>query len=126
MNKFCLRLKFDFSFILIIIVIFVISQQSRNSLLEEVSYLSSKSMEYEEKMKAYPSLANDFNKLKDQNNTLLLLLGEKEEELEGLVEDMKDVKYLYRNEIESLMIRMNGSNSIGNDTPVGLVSTHKG
>lgn len=41
--------------------------------------------------------------LKQQNEALLLLLGEKEEELEDVMSCMRDVKELYRQQIDSLI-----------------------
>jgi hypothetical protein len=48
-------------------------------------------------------LTAEITKLKEQNETLLILLGEKEEELEGIVQDMKEIKDLYREELNRLV-----------------------
>lgn len=41
--------------------------------------------------------------MKNQNNALLLMLGEKEEVLESTLQDMKDMKELYKCEIKNLL-----------------------
>lgn len=41
--------------------------------------------------------------MKNQNNALLLMLGEKEEVLESTLQDMKDMKELYKGEIKNLL-----------------------
>ena len=46
--------------------------------------------------------------LKQQNEALLLLLGEKEEELEDVMSCMRDVKELYRQQIDSLISSNSG------------------
>ena len=72
-------------------------------MLDEVSFLSSKLSEYEELLEGLPQLRSQSKKLKEQNNTLLLMLGEKEEVLESTLQDMKDMKELYRGEIKKLL-----------------------
>lgn len=54
-------------------------------------------------MKSFDSLSNERKKLKEQNETLLILLGEKEEELENIFNDMKEIKNLYREEMNRLI-----------------------
>ena len=54
-------------------------------------------------MKSFDALSNERNKLNEQNETLLILLGEKEEELENIFNDMKEIKNLYREEINRLI-----------------------
>lgn len=55
-------------------------------------------------------------------DVLLVLLGEKEEELEALIGDLKDVKGLYKDQIEDLLERIitlpssSNSPSIAQDT----------
>jgi hypothetical protein len=68
-----------------------------------VSYLSSKVSSYEENLSSVKPLTAEITKLKEQNETLLILLGEKEEELEGIVQDMKEIKDLYREELNRLV-----------------------
>jgi TATA element modulatory factor 1 TATA binding len=55
-------------------------------------------------------------------DVLLVLLGEKEEELEAMIGDLKDVKGLYKDQIEDLLERIvtlpssSNSPSIAQDT----------
>jgi hypothetical protein len=55
-------------------------------------------------------------------DVLLVLLGEKEEELEAMIGDLKDVKGLYKDQIEDLLERIvtlpssTSSPSIAQDT----------
>jgi lipoate synthase len=72
-------------------------------LLDEVSYLSSKMAEYEELLESLPRVRKEAKLIKDQNNALLLMLGEKEEVLESTLQDMKDMKELYKSEIRNLL-----------------------
>lgn len=72
-------------------------------MLDEVSYLSSKMAEYEELLESLPRVRKEAKLIKDQNNALLLMLGEKEEVLESTLQDMKDMKELYKSEIRNLL-----------------------
>ncbi len=47
-----------------------------------------------------------FQHTRKQNNALLILLGEKEEELQALRDDIKDVKNLYKNQISQLLEKL--------------------
>ena len=76
---------------------------SRDALLDEVSYLSSKLSEYEELLESIPTMNKESKLIKEQNYALLLMLGEKEEVLESTLQDMKDMKELYRVEIKKLL-----------------------
>jgi hypothetical protein len=73
--------------------------------------LSSRSIELEEKLASLPSLQQSLTTLRDKNNALLLLLGEKEEEVEAITSDLQEVKYLYRTEIDSLLNKLLALNS---------------
>ena len=72
-------------------------------MLDEVNYLSNRTSELEENSMNLPVIQENLNKLTKKNNLLLNLLGEKEEELEAAMEDMKEMKHLYRKEIEGLL-----------------------
>jgi hypothetical protein len=72
-------------------------------LLEEVSFLSSRNTQLEEDTIALPGLQEDLTVKEKQIEVLLVLLGEKEEELQGALEDMKEIKLMYRNQIEELL-----------------------
>ena len=87
----------------------IVHKASRNALLEEVSYLSMRNSQLEESCRIMPQIKVDLEQYKKQADVLLLMLGEKEEELEGLISDMKEVKYLYSHQIEELLERINPS-----------------
>jgi molecular chaperone GrpE (heat shock protein) len=88
------------------LIYFMFYQIGRDALLEEVSFLSSRLTEYEDEHNNSAKSKADIKLLVEQNNTLLLLLGEKEEELESIYQDMKDIKSLYQAEIENLVRRV--------------------
>lgn len=88
------------------VIVLTSLQTSRDALLEEVSFLSSKLSEWEDKMASFPSVQADNALLRERNDALLILLGEKEEELESLLQDMQDVKNLYKCEIEHLLSKI--------------------
>ena len=81
---------------------------TRDALLAEVSYLSNRNSELELQVKFSSSgdLQASIGNLKKHNALLLSLLGEKEEELEAMTGDMKEVKYLYRSEIDNLITKL--------------------
>jgi len=56
-----------------------------------------------------PSLNDEIKSLKKNNEALLILLGEKDEEVETVFADLKEVKHLYRNQIEELLNRITPS-----------------
>ena len=78
-------------------------EASRNALLEEVSYLSSRNAELEEQTISVPALHAAITELQSKSNILLNILGEKDEELEATLDDMKEVKYMYRAQLEELL-----------------------
>ena len=43
---------------------------------------------------------NELKQCKSQNEMLLVMLGEKSEELEATIQDIKEVKELYRNQLD--------------------------
>ena len=63
----------------------------------------------EESCRMMPQIKIDLEQYKKQADVLLLMLGEKEEEMEGLISDMKEIKYLYSHQIEELLERINPS-----------------
>jgi hypothetical protein len=71
--------------------------------LEEVSFLSSKVSSFEETMSSIRPLTIEIAKLKEEKDTLLILLGEKEEQLEHMAVDMKEIKELYHDEMKRLV-----------------------
>ena len=78
-------------------------QSSRDALLEEVSFLSARNSEIEEQISNLPTLVGEINGLKAQNEALLMLLGEKDEQVDLAVDDLKEVKCLYKSQIEALL-----------------------
>lgn len=54
-------------------------------------------------LESLPSIKKEAKLAKEQNYTLLLMLGEKEEILESTLQDMKDMKELYKSEIKNLL-----------------------
>ena len=78
-------------------------QASRDALLDEVSYLSSRNAQLEEESASVPQLTEDANTHRKKLELLLTLLGEKEEELDAAYEDLKEVKSMYRNHMEDLL-----------------------
>ena len=57
----------------------------------------------EEQSSAVPSLRADLDATAKRVELLLVLLGEKEEELEAVLGDMKEVKHMYRSHMEELI-----------------------
>jgi DNA-binding Lrp family transcriptional regulator len=76
---------------------------ARDALLNEVNFLSSRNACLEEEVSSLPEVKELLASTKLQNDLLLTLLGEKEEELEGVMADMKEVKLLYRHELDVLL-----------------------
>jgi hypothetical protein len=74
--------------------------------LDEVNYLSNKNAELEELIVGMPNIKDSIGTLKRQNGVLLALLGEKEEELEAALGDMKEIKNLYQSQIQELTDRI--------------------
>jgi hypothetical protein len=88
-------------------------QSARDALLGEVSYLSSRNVQLEEQLISYPIIQEDLMEYKRKNDMLLVMLGEKEEEYEALSNDMREVKSLYRNQLDELLNRLCETNSNG-------------
>jgi len=74
----------------------------------------------EESCRIMPQIKIDLEQYKKQADVLLLMLGEKEEELEGLISDMKEVKYLYSHQIEELLERINPPSVIALQPSIAL------
>ena len=79
---------------------------SRDALLEEVNYLSAKNGKLEEDASSVPLLQEEARVNRGRIDVLLVLLGEKEEELEAMIGDIKDVKELYKDQIQELLGRI--------------------
>lgn len=94
-----------------LLLLLLLRQASRNALLEEVSYLSMRNSQLEEQCASVPTLKFELQAVTKRLELLLVLLGEKEEELEAMMSDMKEMKNMYRNHIEELMTIQQSSNS---------------
>lgn len=82
-------------------------QSARNALLEEVSYLSMRNAQLEEQCASVPSLRAEVERSTKRTEMLLVMLGEKEEELEAVIADMKEVKHMYRAHLDELLQKYN-------------------
>ena len=71
-----------------------------------MSNLSSRNAQVEELITQIPFLNEEIKSLKGRNEALLILLGEKDEEVECIFSDLKEVKMLYRNQIEELLDKL--------------------
>jgi DNA repair exonuclease SbcCD ATPase subunit len=78
-------------------------QASRDALLDEVSYLSSRNAQLEEQSASVPQLSEEIGTHRKKLELLLTLLGEKEEELDAAYDDLKEVKSMYRLHMEDLL-----------------------
>lgn len=72
-------------------------------MLDEVNFLSSKNAQLEEMCAALPRVTEGLAASKKRAEVLLVLLGEKEEELEAAYADMKEVKHMYREQLDELI-----------------------
>ena len=81
-------------------------QNARDALLKEVTFLSSRNAQLEEEAGSVPLLREEAHMSRKRNELLLSLLGEKEEELEALEGDMREVKGLYRAQMDELLQRV--------------------
>lgn len=79
---------------------------SRNALLEEVNFLSLRNAQLEEQCVKLPQILEELTASKKRIDVLLVMLGEKEEELEAAMSDVRDVKDMYKHHIEDLMGRL--------------------
>lgn len=71
--------------------------------MEEVSYLSMRNSQLEESCSSVPQLQAEVQSKKVRIDLLLTLLGEKEEELEAIMSDLKEVKLMYKTHYEELL-----------------------
>jgi chromosome segregation ATPase len=81
-------------------------QIARDALLQEVSFMSARNSELEERLAALASSELALQRLETENGVLLALLGEKDEEVQALEADMRDVKGLYRDQLNRLYSRI--------------------
>ena len=76
---------------------------TRDSLLEEVNLLSVRNAELEEQAGQSHSMQQRLNDALKKVNLLLEIVGEKEEQLELTIEDMKDMRSLYKDYISDVV-----------------------
>ena len=69
--------------------------------------MSMRNSELEEQSTSVPHLKGELETYTKRVELLLVLLGEKEEELEGMMSDMKEVKNMYRTHMEELLDKIN-------------------
>ena len=95
-------------------------QVAHSALLEELALTSSRNAYLEQFYKQYSTqmteLTNELRQCKAQNEMLLVMLGEKSEELESTIQDIKDVKELYRSQLDialnAIVVQQNNGNGI--------------
>ena len=87
-------------------------QASRDALLEEVNYLSARNAKLEEDTQSVPKLRQEALTSKKRIEVLLVMLGEKEEELEAVMSDLKEVKNMYRAQMDDLLTQVMGPTGI--------------
>lgn len=90
-------------------------QSARDALLKEVTYLSSRNAQLEEESASVPHFREEIVVSRKRNELLLALLGEKEEELEAMEGDMKEVKNLYRQQMNELLDLVNPNHGIASE-----------
>jgi predicted nucleic acid-binding Zn-ribbon protein len=90
--------------------------------LEEVSYLSMRNSQLEEMTTSVPQLQQNLEASTKKLEMLLVLLGEKEEELEAMMADMKEVKNMYRSHMEDLMDKINPPSPGGKESSETIVN----
>ena len=78
-------------------------ERARQALLAEVTTLSARNAKLEEEAANMSSLTEALAKSRQETEVLLLLVGEKEEELEAAASDLRDVRALYREQMETLL-----------------------
>ena len=81
-------------------------QAARDALLREVTFLSSRNAQLEEEAASVPRLREEMFANRKRSDCLLALLGEKEEEVEAALADMREVKSLYRGQMNDLLARI--------------------
>ena len=78
-------------------------ERARQALLSEVTTLSARNAQLEEAASGVPALQASLARARSEVEVLMLLLGEKEEEVEAAQADMREVKALYRGQMETLL-----------------------
>ena len=71
-------------------------------------------------MVTLPSLRTQLQASVKRTDMLLLMLGEREEELEGLLSDMREVKTMYQGHMQELMLQ------VAPEQPIAAVAVASG
>ena len=93
-------------------------QIAHRALVEELTYVSSRNCELEEFYTKHGTLMTELRESQKQREVLLTMLGEKSEEVEACMQDLQDVKELYRNQMDDLLqfkIMATGGTNISSD-----------
>ena len=69
-------------------------------------YLNAQNSELVEKVSQHAVIQDEIKRLSSENDVLLTLLGEKEEELESAFADMKEIRSMYKDQIDDLIRRI--------------------
>lgn len=80
--------------------------------------MSSRNAQLEEDCIELPRVKDECQKLQKQLEISLLLLGEKEEELEAIVMDMKEIKNMYTAHIAELIEKVSTNAENRNSAPI--------
>jgi hypothetical protein len=78
-------------------------ERARTALLDEVTMLSVRNAKLEDDCIGLPGLQAALVQARSQADVLLQLVGEKEEELEAAQADMREIKALYRGQLDALL-----------------------
>lgn len=82
-------------------------EAAHTALLEELSYVSARNAElepkYQQSQTQYAAVSRQYKVLQSQNDLVLSMLGEKSEELDAALQDLKDVKELYRSQLDAAL-----------------------
>jgi chromosome segregation ATPase len=78
-------------------------ERARRALLEEVTALSARNAQLEDACAGVPALQDALRQARHRSDVLLQLVGEKEEEVEAAQADMREVKALYRGQMDALL-----------------------
>lgn len=81
-------------------------ENTRDALMEEVSTQSSRNSQLTDELDRLRCVHDELSAAAKQRDVLLVLLGEKEEELEAAVTDMAEVKCMYQSHIQELLDKL--------------------
>ena len=87
-------------------------ENSTNALAEEVVELTKKLEELTNQIKDAPIIREKYFDLEKRHETLLELLGEREERISELTADLDDVRVIYKEQLNELMCRLEGAGKV--------------